>query len=221
MMFTDALSYPFRQSGWIMILVGSMFSAVLDLLQFAPLVGFVVGIFSAGYFGAFYLDIINTTIIGRDETPEWPGMSSFLDDILSPFLRLVWLVLISFGPLFAVGIFADEDAPWMIAAVIGAIAYGCFYFPMAVLAMQAFGGFGATLPHMVIPAIFRGMPGYLLAVVSLFVVFVVCELTQEFSAKIPYVGWFLTAAVALYGLMFQGRLIGLFYREKADRLGWE
>lgn len=33
----DAFSYPIRRSGWIMILVGAIFSVILDLLQFAPL----------------------------------------------------------------------------------------------------------------------------------------------------------------------------------------
>ena len=92
---------------------------------------------------------------------------------------------------------------------------------MAVLAAQAFGGLGAGLPHVVFPAIFRALPGYLFAVVALVVGVVVCAVVQAFTAAVPYVGWFLTAAVALYSLMFQARLIGLIYRAKSDELGWE
>ena len=84
-----------------MILMGAIFSVVLDLLQFAPLIGIAVALFSYGYFGAFYLDIISTTMTDRDEVPDWPSFSSFIDDILSPFIRLVGLVLISFLPVFA------------------------------------------------------------------------------------------------------------------------
>jgi len=219
-MFLDALSYPVRGSGWIMILMGAIFSVVLDLLQFAPLIGIAVALFSYGYFGAFYLDIISTTMTDRDEVPDWPSFSSFIDDILSPFIRLVGLVLISFLPVFAL-LFADQKDPWFIPAMIGAVVYGCFYFPMAVLAAQAFGGLGAALPHIVFPAVFRALPGYLLAVVALVVGVVICGVAQAFTADIPYVGWFLTAAVALYSLMFQGRLIGLIYRTKCHKLGWE
>ena len=92
---------------------------------------------------------------------------------------------------------------------------------MAVLAAQAFGSLGAALPHVVIPAVLRALPGYLIAVVALVAGFVVCDVAQALTAGIPYVGWFLTAVVALYSLMFQGRLIGLIYRTKSDKLGWE
>src|SRR4029079_177071 len=143
--------YPVRGSGWIMILIGAIFSVVLDLLQFAPLIGIAVALFSYGYFGAFFLDIISTTMTDRDEVPDWPSFSSFIDDILSPFIRLVGLVLISFLPVFAL-LFADHNDPWFIPAMIAAVVYGCFYFPMAVLAAQAFGGLGAALPHIVFPA---------------------------------------------------------------------
>ena len=67
----------------------------------------------------------------------------------------------------------------------------------------------------------RSMPGYLLAVFALLVGVALSSTAQHFLARVPYAGWFLTAAVALYSLMFQARLIGLIYRQKADRLGWE
>ena len=215
----DALSYPIRRSGWIMILVGAIFSVILDVLGFVPIVGIAVALFSAGYFGSFYLDIVSTTMTGRDEVPDWPSFSSFIDDIVSPFIRLVGLVLISFLPALAL-LFADHDASWFVPAMIAAIVYCCFYFPMAVLALQAFGGLGAALPHIVLPAIIRAFPGYLLALVALIVGFAVCAVAQHFTAEIPFVGWFLTAAVALYSLMFQARLIGLIYCDKSDKLGW-
>ena len=220
-MFIDALTYPVRRSGWIMILVGAIFSVILDILQFAPLIGILVAVFSAGYFGAFYLDIVGTTMGGRDQVPDWPSFSSFWDDIISPFIRLVLLIVLSFAPVIAIAIFADDKASWFLPAIIASITFGCFYFPMAVLATQAFGGIGAALPHIVLPAVFKALPGYLSALGALVLVFGVCAFAQEFTAKIPFVGWFLTAAVALYGLMFQGRLIGLIYIDKQHKLGWE
>ncbi len=220
-MFIDALTYPVRRSGWIIILVGAIFSVILDILQFAPLIGLLVGLFSAGYFGAFYLDIIGTTMGGRDQVPEWPSFSSFWDDIIQPFFRLLGLVILAFGPAIATLSFGDDHAWWFGPAIIAAVIYGCFYFPMAVLASQAFGHIGAALPHIVLPAIFKALPGYLLALGALILVFAICVFAQEFTAKIPFVGWFITAAVALYGLMFQGRLIGLIYIHKQDKLGWD
>ena len=216
----DALSYPIRRNGWVMILAGAIFSVILHVLQFAPFIGIVVSIFSAGYFGAFYLDIISTSMSDRDEVPDWPSFTSFLDDILSPFVRLVCLVLISFGPLIGLAFFADHKVSWFAPAIVGAIVYGYIYFPMAVLASLAFGGIGAALPHIVFPAVVRSLPGYLLAVVALVFGMFFCGLAQAFAKDVPFVGWFLTAAITLYSLMFQGRLIGLIYRDKSDKLGW-
>jgi len=92
---------------------------------------------------------------------------------------------------------------------------------MAVLATRAFGNLGAALPHVVFPAIFKSLPGYLLSLMALALVFIVCGFVEMFASKVPYIGWFLTSAVALYAMMFQGRLIGLIYIDKRDKLGWE
>src|SRR5262245_59055043 len=100
-MFTDAFTYPIRRGGWIMILAGAVFSVIVDVMQNAPLLGIAVAIFSLGYFGAFYLDIVSTTMGGREDVPDWPNFTSFWDDILSPFGRLLFLVLVSFGPCLA------------------------------------------------------------------------------------------------------------------------
>jgi len=204
-----------------MIVLGAVVSVILDFLQNAPIVGFIAGIFGAGYFGSFYLSVINATMIDRDEVPEFPSFTDFLDDILWPLLRLIGLTILSFFPVFVLGFFGDEGASWYGPAVLCAVAWGCFYFPMAVMATLAFGGLGAALPHIVIPAIVRSLPGYLLAVLALVLGVILLAVVEILTASIPYAGWFLAALVGFYSLMFQGRLIGLVYRTKRDRLGWE
>jgi hypothetical protein len=221
MNYVDAFSYPIRRGGWIMIVLGAVFSVILDVLQKAPLFGLLALIFGAGYFGSFYLSIINSTMIDRDEMPEWPDFSDFLSDILSPLLRLIGLVILSFLPAFVLLGFLGEGTVWVLVALGVAVLWGCFYFPMAVMATLAYGGLGAASPHIVLPGIVRAMPGYLLVVVALIVVAVISAVAEALAAGIPYVGWFIGAAVGFYGLMFQGRLIGLLYREKRYELGWD
>lgn len=206
-----------------MILLGAVFSAILDVLQLAPYVGLLAALFSMGYFGSFYLDIISTTMTDRDEVPDWPSFTNFVDDILMPFLRLLGLFLLSFGPVIIVFTAVSDSDPDIlkVTAVIGCSIYACLYFPMAVLAAQAFGNLTAALPHVVFPGILKALPGYLLAVGALVLALFVSGLVEEFTSEIPYVGWFITGAITLYGMMFQGRLIGLIYRDKKEKLGWE
>jgi len=204
-----------------MILMGAIFSCLLDFLRHIPILSMVAALFSAGYFGSYYLDIISSTMIHRDEVPEWPSFHNFSDDILSPFIRLLGLYLISFAPLIALYFLADHKASWFIPSIVAALFYGCIYFPMSALALLDFGGIGGALPHVVFPAVIRSLPGYLLPVLVLILGVVVCVEAQEYIARIPFVGWFLTALIALYGLMFQGRLIGLVYRDYRERIGWD
>lgn len=219
-MLLDALAYPFRKGGWVLILLGAVFSAIIDFFGAVPVVGIGAALFGAGYFGAYYLHIVSTTMVGDDHPPEWPGFTDWLSDIISPFLRLTGIAILSFWPV-AVVEFTLADSEAYDAAFLGAMVYGCIYLPMAVLAVQAHGGIGAALPHIVFPAIIRAMPLYLLAVAGL----VGTQLLQGFGGEaleaLPFVGWFLMAVLALYIIMFNGRLIGLIYRAKSEALGWE
>lgn len=220
MKLADAFSYPIRGGGWIILVLGAVLAVILDFLQTAPLMGLLVGIFAAGYFGSFYLSIINATMIDRDQVPDWPSFGSFLDDILSPLLRLAGLIILSFLPMIFV-FFLGGEPDWALALFLSALIWGCLYFPMATMATLAFGGIGAASPHIVLPAIWRSMPGYLLVVVVLVVAFGLFALVEELASSVRYVGSFVAALVGLYGMMFQGRLIGLLYRDKRHLLGWD
>lgn len=220
-MIIDALAYPFRKGGWLMIVIGAAFSAILQIGQRAPLVGIIASIFAAGYFGSFYLSIISSTILDRDHAPDWPSFSNFLDDIISPFFRLAWLSLLSFLPLILVLVLGQEGPTWLLPAALLAGLYGCFYFPMAVLAMLSYGGILAALPPIVFPAIFRCLPGYILPVIILIAAFILGLLIEGVCNYIPYVGWVLGTAVGLYSLMVQSRIIGLLYRSRRDDIGWD
>lgn len=220
-MFRDALSYPVRSGGWVMLLIGAVFSVIVDFLQMFPLVGLVVAVFGAGFFAGFYLDVVGSTVIGRDAVPDWPEVTEVVDDILLPLLRVIGLVLISFAPAGGV-LFAGQErvGDWFWWIFGGAVAAGVAYFPMAVLGSVAYGNLFGALPHVVLPAIVRTLPGYALAVSGLTLAVAVTTTAEKFGASIPFVGWFVAAVVALYALMMQARLIGLIHREKAEELGW-
>lgn len=219
-MFTDAFGYPFRFGGWVMIVSGAVFAAVLDFLQIFPMVGLPVAVFAAGFFAGFYLDIVSTTMAGDDGVPDWPSVSDFSDDILMPFLRVIGLVLLSFAPVAVVAWLLDGKAPAFPWAIGAAVAWGCLYFPMALLGSIVCGNLFGALPHIVLPGIFRALPGYLLAVPGLVIAMAAGGAAEEFGGRIPYVGWLMASAIAIYAMMMQARVIGLIYRGKRETLGW-
>jgi hypothetical protein len=213
-MIFDSLVYPVRDDGWMMIVAGALFSAILHFG------GIWANLFLAGYFLAFYLDIVGSTMSDHDELPQWPGITDFHNDILSPFLRVCGVMLISFAPFAAVVFLAPKEEVWYSLAVLAMKILGYFYFPMAILAHLALGGIGAAMPHIVLPGIFRIFPSYFLGVVALAVAVGAVELAHEYASAVPYAGWALAPAVGIYGTMAMGRLLGLIYRRKREALGW-
>jgi len=168
-----------------MILLGAVFSAVLGFMQSAPIMGIAVGVFSAGYFGAFYLSIVETTIGGRETFPDWPSFTSFIDDILMPYLRLLGLCLISFAPLLALYfLLPDDESIYRVSLLLIGLLFGLLYFPMAVAASLAFGNLLAASPHIVLPAIIKASPLHLGSVVALIAAFAI-SLTIEELGKHP------------------------------------
>ena len=216
-MVFDALAYPFKGSGWIMIVIGTVLSVLLKVASFAPMLGLAVSLYSAGYFTSFYFDIISSTISGEDECPDWPSVSNVWDDLVHPLLQLFGAILVSFLPLL-ICLYGLHKAPAM--AVWGSLGFGCLYFPMAVLGIVQFGNLSGTLPHAVIPALWRCLPGYLLTVIALIFVVILSGGLEGLAGKVPFLGWLLASAVSLYFLMVQARLIGLLYLKNEERIGW-
>jgi hypothetical protein len=100
------------------------------------------------------------------------------------------------------------------------MAIGVLYFPMAMLGMVMHGHLGGAMPHRVLPAIFRSLPGYLLAVALFVVLLLIGVLKDSMASGVPLAGFVITAAPSLYLLMAEGRLIGLLYRSKREEIGW-
>lgn len=217
----DTLCYPLRGNGGILILTGAILLAALSLFLGIPRLGFLIELFIFGYFGAHFIEVINSTVQGRDEPPDWPAVTDIAEDIVAPLVRLLGLLLISFGPLAMVRYFVAEMGGGYRAGMIGAGLWAAIYFPMSLIAVTVTDQLAAASPHIVLPAIGRSLPGYLLNVVYLVGVWVGLTGIQWTASQIPYLGLLLAKLTWLYGLILLSRGIGLIYREQRDRLEWE
>ncbi|MBN9692178.1 MAG: hypothetical protein J0M24_18185 [Verrucomicrobia bacterium] len=217
----DTLCYPLRGNGGILILTGAILLAALSLFLGIPRLGFLIELFIFGYFGAHFIEVINSTVQGRDEPPDWPAVTDIAEDIVDPLVRLLGLLLISFGPLAMVRYFGAEMGGGYRAGMIGAGLWAAIYFPMSLIAVTVTDQLAAASPHIVLPAIGRSLPGYLLNVVYLVGVWVGLTGIQWTASQIPYLGLLLAKLTWLYGLILLSRGIGLIYRQQRDRLEWE
>lgn len=215
----DCVIYPWRKSGWAIMIPGAIFSVILSLAAFAPVLGFLPMVLLMGYAAAYFFDIVGTTIGGKSELPEWPGAQNFIEDIVRPALQLIALSLISFLPSLLWDFLRPASAPPGMLQDILSLA-GCVYHPMACIAVVLTGSINSALPHRVVPAIIRAAPAYFVTVVTLLLV---AKLGQALNAALlktlPLLfGYLISAVTALCLLIVHARLVGLIGRRHREAI---
>jgi len=182
-----AFVYPFRGSGVLVLIVGTILLAAIKMgggmggfgLRTGMGSGFRGGmsfgwwglmarVIVLGYLFTYMQSIIHSTAVEEAEMPPLPSMSNFWEDIVLPCLQLIGLTLISFAPAIGVGfwVVATEQES-MGVLLVSVFALGCLYFPMAFLAVALLDSVAAANPLQVIPSIFKVPLEYLVAVLAL------------------------------------------------------
>jgi hypothetical protein len=232
-----AFGYPFNKSGVIVLVIGAILFAFLDFLinVSTPSISgriritrfsILISVISIGYLYAIMQRIIVHSAQGDDELPDFPELSEWWSDILLPFLFLLGVTLVSFGPGFALLIFSGENEAleWLSIAMLG---FGAFYFPMALLAVAVSDNFIGLSPHIVVPSMFRVFLPYTLAfamLAGLFLLRVAGGVAIRF-VPLDQLPWKIAAMlsmgfVSLYLLTVNMRVLGLLFRSYRQRLGW-
>ncbi len=76
----DVFVYPLRGSGIGILILGAVFFYGLRLIityQIFPLISWMVMSITAAYLSMFYVDVVNTTVTGSEDLPEWPDPVRF------------------------------------------------------------------------------------------------------------------------------------------------
>jgi hypothetical protein len=227
-----AFQYPLKNDGLILIAVGTFFFMVLDgakgIARFAPIYGWTAIIFltivTLGYLTAYLRLNLNATALGEDNMPDWPEMKN----IAYTFFELLATVLFSFAPAIGLTIYAAistaaGDTAWLGWVTTAAMLLGCFYFPMAFMAVSMFDSVGAINPLLVIPSIARVLKEYLLTVAMLLVILVLRWCLKNYLTSllpVPLLPTIIFNLVELYLLIVEVRMLGLLYRNKKHELAW-
>ncbi len=232
-----AFAYPFKKSGMILLVTGSIIFVVLDFLSSisSPSINgrirvtrfsMLISVISIGYLYAFMQKVIVHSAQGDDAMPDFPDLTEWWSDILQPFLFLISVFLVSFGPGFALLIFSGDHVVLKFIG-IAMLIFGAAYFPMALLAVAVSDNFVALSPHIVVPSMFRVFLPYAVTCAMLAILFTL-RVTGGWAAKqIPFellalklLATLVMGFVSLYLLTVNMRVLGLLFRGYRDRLGW-
>jgi hypothetical protein len=231
-----AFKYPLNGDGMMLIATGTIFFLLLEGAKAISKFGFVYGwgavilltVFGMGYLTSYLRHILNATALGDDHMPDWPEISDFSSDILSPFRQLLVTVLFCFAPAIGLTIYAalyagNGDTAWLGWATMASLLLGCVYFPMAFTAVAMFDSIGAVNPLLVIPSIVKVLREYVLMVVVLAIILVLRWFFKNYLGTllpVPLLPTILSSLISLYLLIVEMRILGLLYRNKKDELGW-
>jgi hypothetical protein len=226
-----AFWYPFKGDGVILLASGTIFYALINaasfFARFAGVFGMAVILmmtaFGTAYLICYLRRILTSSATGKEEMPDWPDASEFMDDILAPFLQFLGTVAVCFLPAVAVSLFVPRGNPWAGPALAAAVLYGCVCFPMAFLAVSVFDSVAAVNPLLVIPSILRIPLQYLLTVLLLGGVLALRWAGESFLGNLlpfPILASVIFGFAGLYLLTVEMRILGLLYLANKDRLGW-
>jgi len=224
--FFLSASYPFQGRGKWILLVGTVLFLLLDAIYYLPGIrAFKWYAFCglAGYLLCYMMKIVGESARGEPDPPGWPDLLDIKDD--QSLLQVLTCVAVSFSP-WLTWLAAETWSPSTGSApftdILGWVflAGGGVYFPMSLLAVCLWGQLSAVGPHMVLPAIARIGPSYLVVSALLIGLLAAFRLLAEYLLGWGIPGHVLLSFTALYCMMLVGRLTGLLYDVYGRRLEW-
>ncbi len=227
--FREALAYPFRGSGRLMI---PAFVLLMTLAAVVPSLGPAAAFFARILLPGLLFEIVRTTAEGGIELPEWPDYS----EPVERFREVIWLLPVGATALLpSVALFllagcdlkslfldgAAEGAPPCWGPRIAGVVLGSI---LGVLALGATGthssGWLALRIDLHIRALLTSAAGDALLVAALVaMLFLASSTLQQVLAPVPILGTALGAALASYALFAGAHLVGVVFRRHARVLG--
>ncbi|MCW5553231.1 MAG: FHA domain-containing protein [Verrucomicrobiae bacterium] len=218
-----AFSYPFKHDGLILLLAGTVFYTLIDLMsRVVPLIGLILMLFGTGYLVCYMQRILVASAMGEKRMPDWPDLSNW-SEVFPPFFQFLGTIVFSFAPAILVRVFAPRDAAWADWAYVGGVIWGCFYFPMAFTAVAMFDTLGALNPWLILKSILRIPGAYLLAVGLLLAAYGAGLMGDHFLGQllpIPILPVVISQFLGLYLITVEMHILGLLYWTKKAELGW-
>lgn len=210
-----ALVFPLRRDGWLLIALGALLSLALGLASAIPIAGLFAAIFLGGYFSAYVMRIVSSSSNGNAEMPDWPEFTDMFGSIIAPFIRVVVAFFLCFGPAFAAAFVSNNEV-----LVLGALAGGVAYMPMALLGVSLDQSILGFAPIRGIGSILKVPLQYLVACLVLAAMVLFSAISQSTLQSMGVGGIVLASFVSLYCLAVEARILGLLYYCNRHTLSW-
>lgn len=219
----SAFAYPLRRSASLMTIFGSIFLGLSCLvlllgLYFAPF-GLVLTVATFpcfGYLYAFLVKIINTTVNGQDEMPEWPIN---LAHMATTFVTIIFTVLVTFLPaILYLALCLNWDLSLKPLIFFGYC--GLFVFPMAILRVSLFDSIQAFEYGSIFRSIGKAPTAYVFTFLLLLVLFLLSTWLLLTLKSVLVIGFPLATVVAFYLAMVEARILGLLFRTYRYSYDW-
>ena len=219
--FPGAFIYPFRGDGTFALIAGGVFFYLLDLLSQYSFLGIIVTAFVSGYYCAFMLGIIRSSVCDENQLPDWPSFNNWQEDIFQPLVYVVGTVLfcaLPAGLYYFIQIHDKEHIDkvfWILAGL------GVLYFPMGLLAVAVYDSLAGLNPLVIIMSIIKIPFQYILALLGFMMAFAMSvALTVIATEYLPYVNGLIISLTSLYFTAVEMRILGILYDSNRDRLQW-
>jgi hypothetical protein len=215
-LLAGAFAYPLKRDGFIVILGGTLFLALMSLLSSFV---FIIALFASGYLCAYLQKIVQSSAIGDENMPSWPDLSAFGPEVAQPALQYLGTFVFCLGPGILWLMLAPGEYKRYGYLLLG---LGGLYLPMALLAVAMYDSLAAVNPMLVIPSIFRVPAAYAGVCVGMAAVMGVGRIVDALAGliRIPILSSIGFGFLALYFQVVGMRILGLFYYTQQERLRW-
>ncbi|MBK8915826.1 MAG: hypothetical protein IPM64_14750 [Phycisphaerales bacterium] len=231
--WTDLLASFYFAGVWNnalnLVLTAGMIALLTSLAAAIPLVGLLVKFLVLLYALQFSLTVFECTVRGDDEVPWFISDFNVYEDIIAPMLRLLAVTFACAlpGAVFLWFVRSPTDAEWIIYYSLTVV--GFLFWPIAMMAVMLEETIFCLRPGMLLHAMFRIGPRYLVACGMLCIViagwsaFLGLRVSTGSAAgdiAVGVVRHLLAPFISLYFGYALFRTVALLYRHFHARLPW-
>ena len=220
--------YPVSGSGIYLLIGGTVFVAVLEFIARLPTIFFygsiILSIFLAGYLCAYFISVMRSSARGGTSPPDWPDITDMVSNVFRSLLIVSFPATVSFFPALVYW-FYSVFFHGHVSILIGSVAVGALYYPMALVASVMTGA----------PMNSANIVGIVSSIVKVRREYFFAELVLAFLACVSFVAYFIVTVVTgalagaiiagfalrftyLYFLMIYAHILGLLYRQSESRI---